>query len=571
MLEKVENLKDLKKLNINELEELVNDIREVLITKILKNGGHLGPNLGVVELTIALHYVFNSPIDKFVFDVSHQTYTHKILTSRKKYFIDEKEYKNISGFTTPKESEHDLFKIGHTSTSISLALGLIKARDLRNENYNVISVIGDGSLSGGEAFEGLDNASIVRSNHIIIVNDNEMSISTNVGGIYNNLKELRETNGKSPNNFFKTLGFDYIYLEEGNDLKSLISLFKNVKDIDHPIVLHIHTLKGKGYEKAIENKEFYHSYYLPTNIKETSPSIVREYLLNRFNIKHDFVLINAATPVVCGITPEMRDTLKEYYVDVGICEEHALSYMAGMIRNNFHPVFLVFSTFLQRGYDQLLQDLALNDLKGTIVIFSGHISGGDATHVGKFDIGMTSNIPNVIELSPINKEELIKMLDYSFDAKHLVIIRAPITIGLEEFKSDFINKNYDKYQVINKGNRIALLGLGEMFYLAKEVSDLLINEGYNPTLINPRIYSKLDVETLNHLKNNHDLIVTFEDGVLDGGFGEKVSRFYQTSNLKVLSYGSKKEFNDLEKIEKIKFDNHLNASQVLNDIKEILL
>lgn len=567
MLEKINNPIDLKKLNINELNQLSNEIREVLLNKILKVGGHLGPNLGVIELTIALHYVFNSPIDKFVFDVSHQTYTHKILTNRKKYFLDEKFFNKISGFTTPKESEHDLFKIGHTSTSISLALGLAKARDLKNEHYNVISIIGDGSLSGGEAFEGLDNASLLKSNFIIIVNDNEMSISTNVGGIYENLAKLRETKGNYPNNFFKTLGFDYLYLDEGNNVEKLIEVLNKVKDINHPIVLHIHTLKGNGYKEAILNKEKYH-FISGQNVsnKTSIQDITKNYLISRFNKEKDFIVVNAATPVACGIDQEFRNVFKEHFVDVGICEQHAVSFISGLAKNNLHPIFLVMANFLQRSYDQINQDLALNDLNGTIVLFNARINGGDATHVGMFDIAMLSNIPNLILLAPTNVKEYLEMFEFSFISKHPVIIRAPIDVIYEENNYTFNKDNYLKYQFNRKGNMIALIALGSMMPRAKEVVKELEKYNLNPTLINPRIYSSLDEEMLNNLILDHQLVVTLEDGILDGGFGEKIASFYGNKNMKVISFGAKKDFNDLKTLEEINNINHLNVKDIVADI-----
>lgn len=567
MLEKINSPKDLKKLNINELNELANEIREVLLNKILKVGGHLGPNLGVIELTIALHYVFNSPTDKIVFDVSHQTYTHKILTNRKQYFLNEDLFTKVSGFSTPKESEHDLFKIGHTSTSVSLALGLAKARDLKNEKYNVISIIGDGSLSGGEAFEGLDNASLLKSNFIIIVNDNEMSISTNVGGLYDNLAKLRETNGNYQNNFFKSLGYDYLYLEEGNNINKLVEVLNKVKDINHPIVLHIHTLKGNGYQEAILNKEKYHF----INGKNTPrqfmiPDVTKNYLIDRFNKQKDFVVVNAATPVACGIDQEFKDIFKEHFIDVGICEQHAVSLISGLAKNNLHPIFLVMANFLQRSYDQLNQDLALNDLKATIVLFNARINGGDATHVGMFDIGMLSNIPNLTLLAPTNVKEYLEMLEFSFNFNHPVIIRAPIEVNLEETNYSFNQDNYLKYQINHQGSEVALIALGSMMLKAKEVVKELNKYDINPTLINPRIYSTLDEETLSSLIKNHQLVVTFEDGILDGGFGEKIASFYGNKNMKVISFGAKKDFNDLKSLEEINNLNHLNVKDIVNDI-----
>lgn len=574
MLEKINSVKDLKALNIDELKLLDQDIKNVLINKLTDTGGHLGPNLGITELTIALHYVFNSPVDKFVFDVSHQTYTHKILTGRKDAYISKEKYGSVSGFTTPSESEHDLFKIGHTSTSISLALGLAYGRDINKGKENIIAIIGDGSLSGGEAFEGLDNAALLKSNFIIIVNDNEMSIASNVGGIYKSLEDLRNSNGKSENNFFKTLGFEYIYEENGNDIESLISLFRKIKDIDHPLIAHIHTEKGNGYKFAVDNKELTH-YYTPPKFlsKHSVAGIMGEYLVEK--VKHDnkILIVNAATPIAVGFTPERRQEIDGKFIDVGICEEHAIGFISGLAKSGIKPIMCVMSSFAQRCYDQLNQDLAMNNSPAKIIIYNGTIAGGDCTHVGMFDIGLVNNIPSIVCLSPMSINEMKKMIDWMINYdNHPVIIRSPVAEieDIEEIETDFDASNFDKYQIIYSGSEIAILALGSSFGLGKEVYDKLKEKGLNPTLINPRIYSSLDRECLDNLLLNHNVVVTIENGVRDGGWGNTVSSYFGDKFVSVLNYGADKLFNDLKKKEEIIKDCRYNADDIVEDIEKSL-
>lgn len=574
MLEKINSVKDLKALNIDELKLLDQDIKNVLINKLTDTGGHLGPNLGITELTIALHYVFNSPVDKFVFDVSHQTYTHKILTGRKDAYISKEKYGSVSGFTTPSESEHDLFKIGHTSTSISLALGLAYGRDINKGKENIIAIIGDGSLSGGEAFEGLDNAALLKSNFIIIVNDNEMSIASNVGGIYKSLEDLRNSNGKSENNFFKTLGFEYIYEENGNDIESLISLFRKIKDIDHPLIVHIHTEKGNGYKFAVDNKELTH-YYTPPKFlsKHSVAGIMGEYLVEKVKEDDKILIVNAATPIAVGFTPERRQEIDGKFIDVGICEEHAIGFISGLAKSGIKPIMCVMSSFVQRCYDQLNQDLAMNNSPAKIIIYNGTIAGGDCTHVGMFDIGLVNNIPSIVCLSPMSINEMKKMIDWmiSYD-NHPVIIRSPVAEieDIEEIESNFDASNFDKYQIIYSGSEIAILALGSAFGLGKEVYDKLKEKGLNPTLINPRIYSSLDRECLDNLLLNHNVVVTIENGVRDGGWGNTVSSYFGDKFVSVLNYGADKLFNDLKKKEEIIKDCRYNADDIVEDIEKSL-
>lgn len=579
ILDKINSPIDLKNLSLDEMNNLANEMREIIIKKVNSTGGHMAPNLGIIETTIALHYVFNSPNDKFVFDVSHQCYPHKILTGRKDGFLNESDYQKYTGYTAPEESPHDMFKIGHTSTSISLASGLAKARDLKCGNYNVIALIGDGSLSGGEALEGLNFASKLDSNFIIIVNDNQMSIAQNYGGLYDNLKLLRETKGKAENNFFKTLGYDYCYIENGNNIKTLIEEFKKIKDVNHPIVVHLCTQKGCGLAPAMKNKEKFH-WVMPHVLDENQPicndenytTITIDYFLNKAKSDPNFVVMNAATPGVFGLTKEVRDILGKQYIDVAIAEEHAIAMISGMAKNGAKPVFCVMSSFIQRTYDQLSQDLCLNSNPATILIYWGGITDSDATHLTTFDISMMSNIPNLVYLAPTTKEEYLAMLDWSIEqTQYPVAIRVPnvelISTGVKDETNYFI---LNKYQVTKNGNTVALLGLGNFYFKAVEVAKLLEKEGIEATIINPKFITGIDAELMEELKNNHKVIVTLEDGELDGGFGEKIARYFGPTDMKVLNYGSHKEFSDRIPLNELYTKYRLHNELILEDIKKAL-
>lgn len=579
ILDKINSPKDVKTLSLTEMAILAQDIRNGIINRVNTIGGHLGPDLGIVETTIAMHYVFNAPEDKFVFDVSHQVYPHKMLTGRKQGFIDKNYFSKISGYSNFEESEFDHFIIGHTSTSISLACGLAKARDIKKEKYNVIALIGDGSLSGGQAFEGFNNAATLNSNIIIIVNDNEMSIAPNEGGLYKNLAELRKSNGEATNNIFKSLGFEYYYLEEGNNTEKLIELFKKVKDIEKPTVVHIHTLKGKGYKPAEENKEPFH-WTLPNFLDkknnsiecETYESITKDYVIRKRDENDPIVLINAATPGVFGFTPDYRKELGNHYTDVGIAEEHAIAYASGLAKNGAKPILALVSSFVQRTYDQISQDLALNNSPATILIYWGGISNADMTHLCTFDIPLISNIPNVVYLAPTNKEEYITMLDWAYNQNvYPVFIRVPsnnlISTG-EKDNTDYSQLN--KYKIVSKGEKIAIIAAGSFFPLGKNVQSYIKETmGIDATLINPRFLTGIDKELLEDLKQTHSIIITLEDGEIDGGFGEKITRFYGNSNMKVLNYGSTKEFTDRVPIKELYARYHLTKELIVEDIKNI--
>lgn len=582
ILDKINTPDDLKKVPVKELDMLADEMRELIIKKVNTTGGHMGPNLGIIEATIALHYVFNSPQDKIVFDVSHQCYPHKMLTGRKEGFTNPEMYHKYTGYTAPEESPHDIFKVGHTSTSVSLAAGLAKARNLRGGKENIIALIGDGSLSGGEAYEGLNNAAVLGSNIIILVNDNDMSIAENQGGLYQNLKDLRDSNGKSDCNFFKSLGFDYYYIDEGNNIEKLIETFKKVKDINHPVVVHMHTIKGHGLAIAEENKEAFH-WILPGTLdnKPSSPAEATEdyntittgFILEKAKSDTSIVAITPATPGAYGFTHEFREKLGKQYIDVGIAEEHAVAYASALAKSGAKPILAILSSFVQRTYDQMSQDLCLNNSPITMLVYWGGISNGDATHLGSFDIPLISNIPNIVYLAPTCKEEYIAMLDWSLkQTGYPVAIRVPfgqfVSSGKED-KTDYSVLN--KFKVTEQGEKAAILGLGNFYSLAKEVKDeLKKNCGIDATLINPVYITGLDEELLENLKQNHSVVITLEDGILDGGFGEKIARFYGNSDMKVLNYGGKKEFTDKVPLEELYNRYRLTKELISDDVAKIL-
>ncbi|MDY4881171.1 MAG: 1-deoxy-D-xylulose-5-phosphate synthase [Muribaculaceae bacterium] len=581
----VSNIKspaDLKRLTIEEMEVLASEIRTLLIRKLSVHGGHCGPNLGMVEATIAMHYVFNSPEDKIVFDVSHQSYTHKILTGRADAFIYPEHYDDVSGYTEPSESEHDHFIIGHTSTAVSLASGLAKGRDLCGNRGNVIAVVGDGSLSGGEALEGIDWAAELNSNFIIVVNDNQMSIAENHGGLYQGLEQLRQSNGMCENNMFKAMGLDYIYVDKGNDIDALIKAFKQVKDIDHPIVVHINTLKGKGYALAEEDKETWH-WSAPFDIEtgnltynsdaEDYDDLTALHLLEKIKQDKKVCAITAGTPGVWGWTPERRQMAGAGFIDVGIAEEHAVALASGIAKAGGKPVLGLCSSFLQRTYDQISQDLCINDNPATILVLWGSLSSmTDVTHLCHFDIPLLSGIPNLVYLAPTNREEYLAMLDWSIEYReHPVAIKVPMGAtnhATRPVPADFSDIN--KYEKVESGSDVAIVALGAFFALGENVVRLLKEQGINPTLINPRFITGIDTEMLDDLKRSHRIVVTLEDGALEGGFGEKIARYYGPSDMKVLCYGAKKQFVDRYNIAEFLADNRLVDTMIVEDIIKLL-
>lgn len=579
LLETINSPKDIKKLSLAELQQLAQEIREGILNRDSLVGGHVGPNLGIVETIIALHYVFDTPKDKIVYDVSHQCYPHKMLTGRWKGFFDAEEMRKISGYTNPNESEYDNFIVGHTSTSVSLATGLAKARDLRGEHHKVIALIGDGSLSGGEALEGFSNAAVLNSNILIIVNDNEMSIAENHGGIYTNLRLLRETNGTAECNMFKAWGFEYRYVADGNNQENMIKVLQELKDVKKPMVLHIHTLKGKGYAPAEENKERWH-WSLPFDRKtgeitadisgENYSDITYDFLYARHQQDKNMVVISAGTPGAYGLNPERRASFGENYIDVGIAEEQAVAMASALAKGGCRPVFMVYSSFLQRTYDQLSQDLALNNNPAVILVFSAGISGMDATHLGSFDIPLVANIPNIVYLAPTGKEEYLAMLNWGLKQnEHPVVIRVPLAVT----KGGKAEENYgdlNRYQLVKEGSKVAVLALGSFFELGESVVAELKEQGIDATLVNPRYITGVDEKLLTELAKNHQVVATLENGELDGGFGEKIASFYGASKVKVLNFGAKKEFTDRVPYAELMKRYHLTPEQIIADIMNVL-
>ncbi|CDD20180.1 deoxyxylulose-5-phosphate synthase [Prevotella sp. CAG:732] len=577
LLEKIQSPKDVKVLSMPQLHELAQEIRDGILNRDSNIGGHVGPNLGIVETTIAMHYVFNCPEDKFVFDVSHQSYPHKMLTGRAFGYYDNNRFQEISGYSSPAESpEYDQFELGHTSTSISLASGLQKARDIKGTKENIVVLIGDGSLSGGEALEGLDEVGELGTGIIIIVNDNEMSIAENHGGLYKNLALLRETNGKAECNLFRAMGLDYEYVADGNDVETLIKTFQEVKDIDHPIVVHIHTEKGKGYAPAEQNKEPWH-WSMPFDIETGKPKVegggedygnmTAEYLLEEMKKDKHLVAVTSGTPTVAGFFKARREEAGAQHVDVGIAEEQAVAMISGMAKGGIRPVYNVYSTFIQRTYDQIAQDLCINGNPAVINVFCASLYGmNDITHIGFYDIPMLSNIPNLVYLAPTCWEEYKAMMAWGIQqTAHPVAIRVPggaVTHSDEQFDEDYSELN--RFKMTHKGSKVAIVALGAFYGLGKQVAALLKEQkGIDATLINPRYITGLDEEMLESLKADHEKVITLEDGALEGGFGEKIARFYGDSDMKTLCFGIKKGLYDRYDYQQLAKDNELTPEQIV--------
>ena len=582
MLEYINDPNDIKQIQPEDYKLLAKDIRRFLLRNVSRTGGHLASNLGIVELTMALHLVLDFPKDQLIFDVGHQSYVHKMVTGRALAFLDHNHYDDVTGYTDPTESEHDFFNIGHTSTSISLASGLATARNLKGDSENIIAIIGDGSLSGGEAYEGLDYAATLDSNMIIIVNDNDQSIAENHGGLYRGLRELRESNGESSNNIFKALGFDYRFVAKGNDLETLINVFNDVKDIDHPIVLHIVTQKGKGYAIAEQHKEDFH-WTMPFDLETGKPKkehhgptyagTIADYLMEQIKVDSTVVAINAGTPGGFGFTPEWRKAAGKQYIDVGIAEEHAIAMSSGIAKNGAKPVFSVDSTFLQRAYDQLVQDLCVNNNSAVIINHMASVYGmNDVTHLGFFDIPMLTSIPNLVYLAPTNNEELLAMTKYAVHQhEHPVAIRVPVGKFISTGVPDTTDYSIlNKSEVTHRGEGIVLLGLGNFYHLANQVADELAKEGINATVVNPKFASGLDEELLESLKANHSVVFTLEDGVVEGGWGQRVASFYGPSAMRVKNYGIAKEFHDRYDAAELLRENGVSVEQIVNDAKCML-
>lgn len=581
-LEKINSPADVKKLTVDEMTALAGEMRKALLFRLSKHGGHFGPNFGMVEATIAMHFVFESPKDKIIFDVSHQSYPHKMLTGRKDPYLDADKFDDISGYTNPDESEHDFFTVGHTSTSVSLASGLAKARDLKGEEGNVIAVIGDGSLSGGEALEGIDFAGEMDTNFIIVVNDNDMSIAENHGGMYRNLKLLRDTEGKAECNLFKAMGLDYVFVKDGNDISSLIKAFEEVKDSKKPVVVHIVTQKGKGYAPAEKDKETWH-WHMPFD-PETGKSlfdfegedygtVTCNYLLEKMQADKSVCAITSATPAVFGFTPDVRKKAGKQFMDVGIAEEHAMALASGIAKNGGKPFYGVYSSFLQRTYDQLSQDVCINKSPVTIAVFAASVYGmSDVTHLGIYDIPMISNIPELVYLAPVTKEEYLAMLDWSLEQnEHPVAIRVPASLDSDgkPFTKDLSKLN--KYEMTQKGSQVAVIALSSFYGIGVEAAKLIEEKtGVKATVINPYYITGIDNEMLESLKADHKTVITLEDGVLEGGFGEKIARFYGDSHVKTLCFGLEKKFYDRYDVGEVLKENHLTPEQIAEDVIKTL-
>jgi 1-deoxy-D-xylulose-5-phosphate synthase len=582
-LNQLHSPEDLKGLSLDELTALSAQLRQALLQKLSAHGGHIGPNLGMVEATVALHYVFNSPTDKLVFDVSHQSYVHKMITGRIEAFTDPAKYDEVSGYSEPGESEHDHFIIGHTSTSVSLAGGMAVGRDMTGGHENVVAIIGDGSLSGGEALEGLDFAGTLHSNFIIVVNDNDMSIAENHGGLYDNLRMLRQTEGRAENNLFRAMGLDYRFVKDGNDMAQLVAAFQEVKDTDHPVVVHICTLKGKGYEPAETHKEEFH-WGMPFDLKTGKPlqsfdgeaydDIFATHMMEMAKQRPEVAVITAGTPGVLAFGPERRQVMGRQFIDVGIAEQEAVALASGMAKRGARPCFGVVSSFIQRAYDQLSQDVAVNGTPVVLNIFYGSVLGmNDVTHLGWFDIALIANIPGWVFLAPTTKEEYLAMLDWAMtQTDHPVAVRMPggpvVSTG-KPVKADFSQLN--RYEVAKRGSQVAILAAGTFFGLGEATVEVLKARGIEATLINPRFLSGVDKELLDSLKADHKVVMTLEDGALDGGFGEKVARYLGDSSVKVKCYGLEKKFADRydygELLKACRLDAQLLAEDALEMLK----
>lgn len=581
ILDRINGPKDLKTLSASERKELAQEIRQAMLKRASIHGGHFGPDFGIVEATIALHTVFDSPEDKIVWDVSHQVYPHKILTGRKQAYLEEEHYDDVSGYSNPAESEHDFFEVGHTSTSISLASGLAMARDLRGGHENIIAVIGDGSMSGGEALEGLDTVGEMGTNMIIVLNDNQMSIAEVHGGMYKGFDELRRTGGKSEHNLFRAMGLDYRFVADGNDSEALIKVFREVKDIDHPVVVHIVTQKGKGYKFAEEDKESWH-WHMPFDIEtgevkhpyvDEAAELTATYLLDRMKTDKKLAVLTAATPASFGFTSERRKQAGKQFIDVGIAEEQAVAMASGLAKGGARPVFGDYATFFQRTYDQISQDVCINNNPAVFLVFGASMySMNDVTHLCIFDIPMMANIPNLVYLAPVSLAEYKAMLAWALDqTEHPVAIRVPVLPVSSEgrvIRTDYSQLN--TYEVTRRGEEVAILGLGNFYGLAEQTAAELEKKGIHATIINPTYITGLDTDLLESLKKDHRLVVTMEDGVLDGGFGEKIARFYGNSDMKTCAFGLEKKFYDRYDYEKLAEEYNLKPELAAKKILDLI-
>ena len=574
LLNKIAGPKDVKKLSIPEMEKLAQEIRTLIVEKDAAEGGHLGPDLGIVEATIAYHYVFDAPKDKLVWDISHQTYPHKMLTGRAKAWLDPDHYEDVTPYSNPDESPYDYYAVGHTSTSVALATGMAKARDLMGQRENIMALIGDGSLTGGLAFEGLNNAAIEPHNLVVVVNDNQWSIDKNVGGVVTSLKKLRDSNGQTAENPFKAMGFDYRYVADGNDLSAMIDAFKAVKDVDHPILLHINTLKGKGYEPAVKDEEAHH-WVSPFNLeddqplaaenqKPTSKSVALDVIKEQIDAGQNIMAINAAIPGVFNLD-NFKNEYPANYTDVGIAEQESVAFATGFAKEGGIPVLMENSTFLQRAFDQLSHDTAANDLPVVMLVAGGTISSQSKTHLGIFDQVMISNLPNWIYLAPTTLAEEKAMLEWAIkQKKHPVAIKVPGNVPETDQQDVITDYSTINYQV-KPGKEVAVIGLGAFYQLGEKVANKL-----GATLVNPLSANILDEKALDQLAANHKVIVTLEDNILDGGFGQKIASYLGNKDVKVLNYGQNRVYTDQTPVAEIYQQNHLTLEQIVADVQKSL-
>lgn len=583
IIEKIKSPADIKAMSTDELRQAASQMRDAVLLRTSLFSGHVGPNLGDIEAVIAMHYVFDAPKDKLVLDVSHQDFPHKMITGRVNGFINPDDFPKVGEYTDPTESpDYDIFYAGHTSPSISLCAGLARARDIKGEKYNVVAFIGDGALSGGEAFEGLNVAGGMKTNLIVIVNDNQMAIAENHGGIYDNLRELRETNGTATCNLFRAFGFDYIYVAEGNDIEKVIEAYRKVKDSDHPVVVHVNTQKGEGYAPAERERERFH-WSVPFDLATGDPKvfaskpnyadILCDFIMEKHRTEPKLLVVSSATPDSFGLTSENRAILGEHFLDTNIAEQTAVAVMAGAARNGAKVIYPVVSSFLQRAYDQLMEDWAMDESPALMVVDSTGVKGiPDLTHLGFWDIPMISSIPDIVYLAPTNAEEFRAMLEWGFfQNEHKVAVRIP-TYSFQHADGpvDADYSDLNKFKIVKEGKDVAVIAAGDYMVKGKEVVRLLADKGIDATLINPRFVSGVDEDMIRGLAASHKLVVTIEDGSVEGGFGQRVASAVGPTGMKCLNFGLAKRFEDRYNMADLEKANSLEPAQIADTIRGVL-
>lgn len=614
ILERIQKANDIKKLNWAELDVLAAEIRQFLVENISKTGGHLASNLGVVELTMAMHLAFSLPKDKMIWDVGHQSYTHKILTGRKDGFKHLRQFGGMSGFPKRKESNCDAFDTGHSSTSISAGLGYVEAREILGEDYRVVSVIGDGSLTGGMAYEALNNASHLKSNYIIVLNDNNMSISENVGGMhmyldglrtadfYNNMKKgvtsalnkipgvgsrlvnnIRKTKNSIkqlfvPGMLFEDMGITYLGPVDGHDVKKLYRTFKEAQKMDNAVLVHVLTEKGKGYAPAELNPSKFHGIspfdletgnVLDKKTKDTYTDVFSEIMCDLGEKEPKLVAITAAMKDGTGLS-KFQEKFSERFFDVGIAEQHAVTFAAGLAAAGLKPVVAVYSAFLQRGYDQIVHDVCMQKLPVIFAIDRAGLVGSDGeTHQGAYDIAYLNHIPNMTILAPKNRSEFAKMMEWAVGHDGPVAIRYPrgnVYEGLEEYRQPVV---CGRSEVIYKESDIAILSVGHMMEVAEVVWETLKEKGYNCSLINSRFVKPMDTDILHELAQEHKLFVTIEDAAISGGYGASVVKYLaeQKLDVEVIVNGIPDAYIKHGNIGLLRKTIHLDADSIVNKVE----